>query len=349
MAIFLLLCELFFNMVNSNQFAGCCCAVVGYGSWATALVKVLTDQGNRVAWYVPNNDVRESLLSDGRNPKYLRDLEFDTTLIVPSDDLNCVAASAPTIILAMPSAFVKTFLAPLTISIADRTVVSAVKGIVPDDYVAVTEYVTQQYGVPAEQMAVITGPTHAEEVGMERLSYLTVVASTMDEARRIGTLFDVYYLHLAYSTDLKGVEYAVILKNIYAVAVGMAVGLNYGDNFIAVLITACADEMRRFLDTAMPFERNLFTPPYLGDLLVTCNSTYSRNRRFGLLIGHGCSVKSAINEMTMIAEGYYGTYCIRHVFGSSSVDVPIADMVYEVLYGGASARREMKKLIQKLQ
>jgi len=324
------------------------CAVIGYGTWATALVDVLTKNEERVGWYVRNPEVLESILSEGRNQRYLCDLELDTSRIAPSDDLNKVVAEADILVMAMPSAFIKTFLEPLTVSLKDKFIISAVKGIVPGDYKTVVEYLHDHYDLSYKQIGLITGPTHAEVVARERLSYLTVVCTDPDNAQLIGQKLATKYIHLTYSQDLYGTEYAAILKNIYALAAGMAIGLGYGDNFLAVLISNCAAEMTRFLQESYPYERDTQASAYLGDLLVTSYSIHSRNRRLGLMIGHGCSVKTALNEMTMVAEGYYAADCIRHINFRHKVEMPIADMVYSVLYEKSSARKSMKALAQKM-
>ena len=324
------------------------CAVIGYGSWATAIVKLLSEGGCEVWWHVRNPDVLASLIEEGRNCKYLRDVEFDRSKLHLSDDINQTVAAVETVIIAAPSAFLKSFLQDLTVPLAGKFVISAVKGIIPDDYVTAVDYLTSHYGLPPEQIGIITGPSHAEEVGRENLSYLTAVCRDEECARQFGAMFAAPYIRLEYSTDLEGVEYAAIMKNIYAIAVGLALGLGYGDNFLAVLIANCATEMRRFLDHLFPTERNTQSSPYLGDLLVTCYSNYSRNRRLGTLIGRGCTVKSALNEMTMVAEGYYAAECIRHISKSTEVETPIADAVYQVLYKGASARKTIKELTSKL-
>ena len=324
------------------------CAVIGYGSWATAIVGLLAANSQRVGWYVRNPEVLESLRTEGRNPRYLSDLEFDRDCIAPSDDLDAVVRDADIVILATPSAYLKDFLAPLTVPLGDKFVVSAIKGIVPGDYQTVVEYVHDHYGLSYKQIGLFTGPSHAEEVSRGKLSYLTVVCTDPENARRIGEKFAGGNIRLSYSTDLYGIEYAAILKNIYALAVGLAVGLGYGDNFLAVLIANSAGEMTRFLKESYPDERDTQVSAYLGDLLVTCYSVYSPNRRLGLLIGHGCTVKSALNEMTMVAEGYFAADCIRHVNLRHKIDMPIAGMVYRVLYEGASARRSMQELTTKL-
>lgn len=323
-------------------------AVIGYGSWATALVKVLTERDCEVGWYVRNPEILESLLAEGRNSRYLSDVEFDTARIRPSDDLNKVVAEADVLVLASPSAYLKKFLEPLTVSLKDKFIISAIKGIVPDDYVTIIEYLSEHYGLSNDQLGIITGPSHAEEVALERLSYLTVVCTDEENAHLLGERFSTKYVQISYASDLYGVEYASVLKNIYALAVGIAAGLGYGDNFLAVLISNSAMEMSRFLNESAPTERNTLASAYLGDLLVTCYSIYSRNRRLGNLIGRGCSVKSALNEMTMVAEGYFAADCLRHVNLRHKIDMPIATMVYEVLYKGASARKSMRALTAKL-
>ncbi len=324
------------------------CAVIGYGSWATAIAGMLAAREPQVGWYVRNPEVLEGLRNEGRNPRYLSDMEFDRARIAPSDDLNTVVRGAELLVLATPSAYLKDFLTPLTESLDGKFVVSAIKGIVPGDYETVAEYLHDRYALPYDRIGLLTGPSHAEEVARGRLTYLTAVCSDEARARMLGDKFASQSVRISYSTDLYGIEYAAILKNIYALAVGLAVGLGYGDNFLSVLIANSAGEMRRFLDESYPAERNTQVSAYLGDLLVTCYSTYSRNRRLGLLIGHGCTVKSALNEMTMVAEGYFAAECIRHINQRHRIEMPIARMVYEVLYEGASPRRSMERLTQEL-
>ena len=220
--------------------SGARCAMIGYGSWATALAKVLTENEPSIGWYVRNPEVLESLRDKGRNPRYLSNVRFDRTRINPSDDLDRVVSEADIVILASPSAYLKKTLETLTVPLKDKFVISAIKGIVPDDYTTVVEYMHDHYDLSFKQLGIITGPSHAEEVSLERLSYLTVVCTDPENSHTIGHKFATEYIKLSYSTDLYGIEYATILKNIYAVAVGMAVGLGYGDNFLAVLISNSA-------------------------------------------------------------------------------------------------------------
>ena len=232
--------------------SGARCAMIGYGSWATALAKVLTENEPSIGWYVRNPEVLESLRDKGRNPRYLSNVRFDRTRINPSDDLDRVVSEADIVILASPSAYLKKTLETLTVPLKEKFVISAIKGIVPDDYTTVVEYMHDHYDLSFKQLGIITGPSHAEEVSLERLSYLTVVCTDPENSHTIGHKFATEYIKLSYSTDLYGIEYATILKNIYAVAVGMAVGLGYGDNFLAVLISNSAMEMARFLRLVLP-------------------------------------------------------------------------------------------------
>lgn len=323
------------------------CAVLGYGSWATAIVKTLTVNHHQINWLVLNDDIRESLDTRSRNIKYLPWCYIDHEYFTASADINEVVRDADIVILAMPSAFLKKFLEPLTVSLKDKIVVSAVKGIIPGDYLTIVEHMNRYYDVPMKNLAVVTGPSHAEEVGQCQLSYLTVAAEDMTTAEKVSGVLANEFFRCSLSTDVLGVEAAAIMKNVYALAVGIAVGLRYGDNLLAVLISCCAAEMKHFIDEAVPMaDRNINTAAYMGDLLVTCYSPLSRNRRLGTLLGKGCSVKSALNEMTMVAEGYYAAECIRRSSMRRNIEMPIADMVWEVLYNKASAREAMLALTQ---
>lgn len=320
------------------------CGVIGYGSWATALVHTLQTNRQEIWWHIRNPEVLESIKTEGRNAKYLNDIEFDKELINATDDLNEVVENSDILIIAAPSAYLKNFLEPLTASLEDKFILSATKGIIPDDYKTITEYFHDRYDLPYNQLGLISGPSHAEEVSRNKLSFLTVACKDKENGEKIGSRFSTQSVQIRYSDDIYGIEYAGILKNVYALAGGLAVGLGYGDNFRAVLTAAGAEEMTRFINESYPFERNTMASAYLGDLLVTSYSSFSRNRRLGQLIGHGCTVKSALNEMTMIAEGYFAAECIRHINEKHNVRMPIADMVYDILYKRANPRRRMKEL-----
>ena len=320
------------------------CGVIGYGSWATALVHTLESNKINVWWHIRNEEVMESLQAEGRNAKYLSDVEFDMQYINPTQDINEVVRNCDVILIATPSAFIRRVLEDLTESLEDKFILSATKGIIAEDNTTITEYFNQTYGLPYDNLGIISGPSHAEEVSRDKLSYLTVACKNEENAQIIGDMFSNATFKVAHSTDIYGIEYAGILKNIYALAAGLATGLGYGDNFGAVLTAACAKELTRFINESYPFERDTMNSVYLGDLLVTSYSSFSRNRRLGQLIGHGCTVKSALNEMTMIAEGYYAASCIKKINERHNIDMPIAEMVYDVLYRRCSPRKRMKEL-----
>ena len=320
------------------------CGVIGYGSWATALVHTLQKNKIEVWWHIRNEEILESMETEGRNAKYLSDIEFDTSLIHATPTIDEVVRNSEIILIAAPSAFLKVIMADLNESLAGKFILSATKGIIQDDYTTITEYFNQHHSLPYSNLGVISGPSHAEEVSRDKLSYLTVACKSTENARLIGEMFCTPSVKISYSEDIYGIEYAGILKNIYALAGGLAYGLGYGDNFRAVLTAASAKELTRFINESYPFDRDTTEAAYLGDLLVTSYSTFSRNRRLGQLIGHGCTVKSALNEMTMVAEGYYASACIKKINDRHGVHMPIADMVFDVLYGRANPRKKMKEL-----
>lgn len=324
------------------------CGVIGYGSWATALVHALQKNNIEIWWHVSNEEVLESIINEGRNAKYLSDIELDSDLIHAYADINEIVRNSEIILIAAPSAFLKGIMQSLEVSLEGKFILSATKGIIPDEFITITEYFNQVHDLPYSNIGVISGPSHAEEVSRDKLSYLTVACKNTENARLIGRMFGTDSLKISYSEDIYGIEYAGILKNIYALAAGLAYGLGYGDNFRAVLTASGAKEITRFINESYPFERDTTDSAYLGDLLVTSYSTFSRNRRLGQLIGHGCTVKSALNEMTMIAEGYYASACIKKINDRHQIHMPIADMVYNVLYCKASPRKSMKVLTELL-
>lgn len=332
------------HKINKDSVFG----LIGYGSWATALAHTLQVNKQSIWWHIRNQEVLESIQTEGRNAKYLYDIEFDKDLINATEDINEVVRNSDIIIIAAPSAYLKNFLKDLEEPLDNKFILSATKGIVPEDYKTITEYFRDTYNLTYDQLGLISGPSHAEEVSRNKLSYLTVACTDEENSQIIGSRFSTPNMQIRYSHDIYGIEYAGILKNIYALAGGLAVGLGYGDNFRAVLTAASAKEMTRFIQESYPFERNTMESAYLGDLLVTSYSSFSRNRRLGQLIGHGCTVKSALNEMTMIAEGYFASECIKHINERHNVSMPIAEMVYDVLYKRANPRRRMKELTTQL-
>lgn len=325
------------------------CAVVGYGSWATAIVKILLENGSTVRWHVRNPDVKAHLAAHHSNPKYLSQIHFDADRLTVSDDIGSVVRDSDVIIFAVPSAFLGLTLEPLRKrALNGKFIVSAIKGIVPDGYVTVAEWFNQRYGVPFDRIGIVTGPCHAEEVALERLSYLTMVCKESETARLLGDKFANDYIRVTTSSDIYGAEYAAVLKNIYAIAVGIAHGIGYGDNFLAVLISNSALEMERFLGSTFAAERNVCNSAYLGDLLVTCYSQFSRNRTFGVMIGKGYSVRNAQMEMNMIAEGYYAADCIHRLRSRFGIEMPIAEAVYGILYERKSPAAQLKSILDRL-
>ena len=325
-------------------------AVFGAGSWATAIVKMLCENLDEVGWYMRSVYIKEHLIREQHNPSYLSSVEFKLDKLKLSNDINEIANYADILIFVIPSAFMYSELQKLTVDVKSKIVVSAVKGIIPESGLLVGEHFHDIYKVPFENIAVIAGPCHAEEVALERLSYLTISCADADKAQEIANKLSSDYIKTKISDDVIGVEYSVMLKNIYAIAAGIAHGLGYGDNFQSVLMSNAIREMKRFIKKMHKMKRNINNSAYLGDLLVTGYSVFSRNRMFGNMIGKGYTVKSAQMEMSMIAEGYYATKS-AHLLNEKNekkANIPIINTVYAVLYEGKDPKREFKKLTELL-
>ncbi|QTE21363.1 NAD(P)H-dependent glycerol-3-phosphate dehydrogenase [Polaribacter cellanae] len=323
-------------------------AVIGGGSWATAIVKMLTENLNTIGWYMRSAQAIEHIKKNNHNPKYLRSAEIDATKLDLSKDINRTVAKYDILIFAVPSAFLVSELEKLNKPLKDKIIFSAIKGIVPETGLIVGEHFNREYDIPFENIGVITGPCHAEEVAMERLSYLTIASRDEQKAKLIGKALKSWYIKTKISDDIIGTEYAAMLKNIYAVAAGIAHGLGYGDNFQSVLMSNAIREMKRFIKKVHKMKRNINNSAYLGDLLVTGYSVFSRNRQFGNMIGKGYTVKSAQMEMSMIAEGYYATKSAFKIKQENGAKTPIIEAVYNVLYADKDAKKEFKKLTNKL-
>lgn len=324
-------------------------AVVGSGSWATALVKLLCANLSTVGWFVRNDNTIAYIKERRHNPRYLQSMELQPERLAMSSDINEVVAKADILVVATPSAFIRDVMAGVNVDIKDKFIVSAVKGLLPHTNTTVGEYFNSEYNVPFDNIGVIAGPCHSEEVALGRLSYLTFCCKQKENAELIASLFATPYLRTIIGKDIYGIEYASILKNVYAIAAGICHGLGYGDNFNAVLIANAHLEMKRFLNESYPSTRNTSESVYLGDLLVTCYSQFSRNRLFGTMIGKGYSVSSAQVEMNMIAEGYYAAKGIYEVNKKHGIDMPIADAVYNILYERIAPTVEIAILTDKLQ
>lgn len=325
-------------------------AVIGSGSWATALVKILLDTQKEVFWYVRDRQVIQHITENKHNPQYLQAAKLDPLRLRMSADINKTVREADVLIFCIPSAYFITEMMHLNESLEGKFIVNAIKGLIPERNLSISEYFNRIHHVSYDYMGVIAGPVHAEEVAMERLSYLSVTCKKKKTAEKLAEAFRCSYILTSIGTDIYGVEYAVVLKNIYAIASGMSRALGFGDNFQAVLVSCAYQEIRAFLNRTFPDKsRNTSLSGILGDLLVTCYSQFSRNRTFGNMIGQGYSIKTAQLEMNMVAEGYFATASVHEINKKYKVDMPIAEAMYKVLHEFRSPAIVFQALSQKLQ
>ena len=322
--------------------------IIGSGSWATAIAKMVMCNKDVLHWYVRNQKDIDTFSLTGSNPKYLTSVKFDTSKIYFSNNINEVVRNSDVLIFAIPSAFLKSAMSALTEDMSGKYVISAIKGLIPDENMIVGSWIHKTLGVPIEHIGVISGPCHAEEVSLERLSYLTLACQNLTLAREFAQIITCSFIKTTISDDIYGTEFAAVLKNIMASASGIFHGLGYGDNFQAVLISNAIQEMKRFVDTVHPISRDIKSSAYLGDLLVTCYSQFSRNRTFGAMLGKGYSVKAAQMEMLMVAEGYYAVKSIHEINQKYEVNMPITDCVYNIIYGKVSPIIECMLLTDQL-
>jgi len=323
--------------------------VIGGGSWATAIVKMLTNNLDQVNWWMRNDKSIEYIQKHHHNPKYIRSAEFNVEKLNLSSDIASVVSSSDIIILATPSAFLNQVLGTLDKSaFENKTVISAIKGIIPETNEIPADYLRNQFNVSENLLGMISGPCHAEEVAMERLSYLTIGSPDKNIAEEVADALSCRYIKTTTTDDLYGTELGAILKNVFAIAAGICHGLGYGDNFQSVLMSNSIQELERFVDKVSPVHRDVKGSAYLGDLLVTGYSLHSRNRRFGNYIGRGYSVGATKDEMRMVAEGYYAVKCIMDLNQKHQVDLPITESVFHILYEDIPARMEMRALADKL-
>ncbi len=324
-------------------------AVIGGGSWATAIVKMLCNNASQIHWWIRHESAIDHIKKYKHNPNYLTSVEFDISKLQLNSNLKEVIKNADVLIMAVPSAFLKETLSEVTsVDLQNKQVFSAIKGIVPEHNLIVGEFFNKEFKIAMENIGVITGPCHAEEVAMEKLSYLTIASQSSENAAYVASQLSCRYIKTTVSDDIYGTEYSSVLKNVFAIASGICHGLGYGDNFQAVLIANAIQEIKRFVDVVHPIDRDIKDSAYLGDLLVTAYSQFSRNRSFGGMIGKGYSVKSAQLEMNMIAEGYYGTKCVFEINKKYNVRMPITEAVYRILYEKMSPAIEMKLLTDQL-
>jgi glycerol-3-phosphate dehydrogenase (NAD(P)+) len=336
--------------------------ILGSGSWGTAIAKILTDNGNDIWWWNRSEDAIAQFLKKSHNPQYLTTAKFDVNKLHLTTNAEEVINNAEVIVIAIPSAYATAVLLSLNKNIFEgKKIVSAIKGILPEQNELLNDFLVKNFDVSIENYFALLGPCHAEEVAAEKLSYLTFTGVDELTTKNIASFFKTDYLNTVTNKDIYGVQYAAVLKNIYAVAAGMAHGLDYGDNFLSVLIANSADEMAGFLRKAgiinaevgyMEHGKNAATNKhanyaasvYLGDLLVTCYSLHSRNRTFGNMIGKGYNVKNAQLEMSMVAEGYNAAKCMYIINETVQADMPIAKTIYDILWNGLNAAKGFKKI-----
>lgn len=324
-------------------------AILGSGSWATALAKIVLHNEHEINWYIRKQETIDEFKEIRRNPNHLEWAYFDISRIHFSADIDTVVNQSDLIVLAIPSPYLTQTLSEITVDMSQKKVISAVKGMISDENMLVTDYMQKYFGIKECNLGVITGPCHAEEIALERLSFLTVGCKDSSNAQEWTKLFDTPYVRTTPSNDVEGLEYASVMKNIYAIAAGMCKSLHYGDNFMAVLLTNAMHEIIRFAKAKSDIPRDITDSGYLGDVLVTAYSNFSRNRQFGQMIGMGYSVKAAQTEMEMVAEGYYGTKAIWMTNQELKVDIPIVEAVYKILYERKSAKAIIRELTKKIQ
>ena len=322
--------------------------ILGSGSWATALAKILCEQNEKLNWYLRNDNTIAHLREKGSNPSYLQSVTFDTNQLKLSSNIREVVDESDLLILAIPSPFLHQSLLEVKDLLPSKVVFSAVKGIVPESKDVVGKHLHTVFGVPTNQIGVIMGPCHAEEVALEKLSYLTLACQNQDTAKFLAHQMSCSYIRTKVTDDTIGAEYAGTLKNIYAIAVGIAHGLGYGDNFQSVLMSNSIRELKRFLKQIHKAKRDMSHSAYLGDLLVTGYSLFSRNRMLGTMIGKGYTVKSALHEMTMISEGYYASHTAHLLIKEFDKSFPIMEAVYQILYEKKSPKKIMSKIAERL-
>ncbi len=324
-------------------------SVVGSGSWATAMVKLMQENKIKVKWWVKNKERQVFIKKHGFNPNYLSGVQINTRYVKPSVNLKKDIIASSIVVLATPAAFMGEVLNGLPKDIfKDKIIVTAIKGMMPEENLLVSDYMKKEFDVEDDQLTVVAGPCHAEEIALSRQSYLTIGGSSTENRRAVALLYRGVYVRVAELDDLEGIEYAAVMKNIIALASGIANGLNFGDNFQAVLVSNAMQEIRVFLDRFYPKERDLFHSAYMGDVLVTAYSQFSRNRTFGSMIGRGYTVKSALLESKMVSEGYYAVKCLFEKFELNYLEMPICKAVYQILYEKMSPAMEIQILKDQL-
>lgn len=323
-------------------------AVIGSGSWATAIIKIISTNLEHIHWWVRGQETVEGVMKYGHNPKYLSSVFINPEDIRVSTDIRATVARADYVILVAPSAYLHKTLEPLQRSrLNKKKIIIAVKGIIPETMQLISDYMRTQFGVPLDNLSIISGPSHAEEIAQEKFTFLTAASTNRELAETVAEFFTNRYCRTSVSDDIMGTEMAIVLKNIYALGAGIYSGLGYGDNFIAAYLANCVKEMKSFVDQIYPNEyRRISDSVYLGDLLVTAYSTFSRNRLFGIMIGHGLSVRVSLLELRMVAEGYTACRCVHEINKKYLADIPIVETIYGILYENNNVSSEMKRIAE---
>ena len=330
-------------MTNTPKFA-----VFGGGSWATAIVKMLSENLDEVGWYMRSSYVLKHLQKEQHNPNYLSSVEFDINKLKLSNDINQMIAYADYLIFVIPSAFLENELKKVTESLENKVIFSGSKGVIPESHLVISDHLNKFFDISYENLGILSGPTHAEEIANSKLSYLTIGSSNKNMCDFLSNVLSSSYIKTSISEDIVGIEYAAALKNIYSILVGISIGLNYGDNFISVLISHCTKEMINFIKSIDNIKRDFSHSAYIGDLLVTTYSNHSRNRTFGKMIGEGLSVNDAISKMSMVVEGYYATKNAFEISKNNKESFYIIDTVFDILYNNKNPKEEISSLSKKL-
>ena len=320
--------------------------VIGSGSWATALIKILSENNGDINWYIRNTENIEFIKKNSHNPNYLTSVGLNLKKLKISSEINEVIEVSDVIIIAIPSEYVNNEMKKIDVDISSKIIICALKGLVPETDLLFGEHMQKHFDISPNKFLVIGGPCHAEEVALEKLSYLTIGSSNLELCKVISKKFSCKYIKVKASDDVIGIEYASMLKNIFALAVGISNGLGYGDNYQSVLMSNSIKEMNRFISKRHKIKRNINNSAYLGDLLVTGYSSFSRNRMFGNMIGKGYTVKAAQLEMKMVAEGYIATKkaYLLNLDSKKKAKTPIIDAAYKILYEKRSAKKIFKDL-----
>lgn len=322
--------------------------ILGSGSWGTALIKMISENSNELFWHVREEDQAKKIIETKRNPKYLKDLKLNISKVYISSKIEQIIKKSDILIIAIPSPYIHKTLINFKTILKNKIIFSGSKGVIPESHLVISEHLNKFFNIPYQNLGILSGPTHAEEIAANKLSYLTICSKNKNICDFLSKKLTSSYIKTSISDDIVGIEYAATLKNIYSILVGISIGQKYGDNFISVLISHCTKEMIKFIKSIDKIKRDFSHSAYIGDLLVTTYSSHSRNRTFGKMIGEGLTVFDAISKMSMIVEGYYATKNAYEISKKNQESFDIIDTAYEILYNNKNAVNEIKKLSKKL-